>query len=100
MRQFRCCGSFIFIMEQRKNQDLVELLFLALYQDGHVSIEEDSMLKKALSALGWEESEQSGPSIGEAFARVREANASDEVKETFLVERTARIKEAGDSALN
>lgn len=57
------------------------------------------MLKKALAALGWEESEQSGPSVGEAFAKVREANASEEKKEAFLAECTARIKESGDSAL-
>jgi len=81
------------------NQDIVELLFLALYQDNHLSIEEDSMLDKALKALGWVESEQSGPSVGKAFAAVRKANASEEAREEFLVERTARIKEAGQSAL-
>jgi len=86
-------------MESRDHQDIVELLFLALYQDEHLSIQEDSMLQKALVALGWEESEQTGPSVGKAFAVVREAKASDETKEAFLVERTSRIKEAGQSAL-
>jgi hypothetical protein len=86
-------------MDSSNHQDIVELLFLALYQDDHLSIEEDSLLKKALVALGWEESEQTGPSAGKAFAVVREARASDETKEAFLVERTSRIKEAGQSAL-
>ncbi|YCM46872.1 hypothetical protein V2O64_25480 (plasmid) [Verrucomicrobiaceae bacterium 227] len=86
-------------MENLKHQDIVELLFLALYEDDHLSIAEDSMLQKALIALGWEESEQTGPAVGEAFAVVRKAKASDEAKEAFLVERTSRIKEAGQSAL-
>lgn len=86
-------------METSSQQDIIELLFLALYQDDHLSIEEDSMLDKALKALGWEESEKTGPSVGKAFAAVREANAREETKETFLVERAARIKSAGESAL-
>lgn len=84
-------------METSTQQDIVELLFLALYQDNHLSIEEDSMLDRALTALGWEQSEKTGPSVGKAFAAVREANASQLTKETYLAERTARIKEAGES---
>ena len=86
-------------MESSNNQDIVELLFLALYQDNHLSIEEDSMLEKGLKALGWEESEQSGPSVSKAFATVREARSTEEKKEAFLVECTSRIKEAGQSTL-
>ena len=37
-------------METSNHQDIVDLLFLALYQDDHLSIEEDSMLEKALKA--------------------------------------------------
>lgn len=57
------------------------------------------MLQKALIALGWEDREQTGPSVGKAFAAIREAKASDEAKEAFLVGCTSRIKEAGQSAL-
>jgi hypothetical protein len=84
-------------METSNHQDIVDLLFLALYQDDHLSIEEDSMLEKALNALGWEESEKSDPSVGKAFASVREANSCGETKEAFLAERTSRIKSAGES---
>ena len=86
-------------MEDPKHQDIVELLILALYQDEHLSVEEDSMLQKALVALGWDESMKTGPAIGNAFAAVREARASDEAKEAFLVERASRIKGAGQSPL-
>ncbi|MDB4538103.1 hypothetical protein N9230_05780 [Akkermansiaceae bacterium] len=99
LRRFRWCGSFPSHYGIIEDQDIVDLLFMALYQDGHLSVDEDSMLQKALVALGWEESEQTGPSVGKAFAVAREANASEEAKEAFVVERTSRIKEAGQSAL-
>lgn len=86
-------------MKYSSDQEIVDLLFLALYQDGHLSVEEDTMLQKALAALGWSESETTGPSVGKAFAAVREANSCEETKEKFLVERTRVIKEAGDSAI-
>ncbi|MDG2324347.1 MAG: hypothetical protein P8M08_12595 [Akkermansiaceae bacterium] len=47
------------------------------------------MLEKALKALAWEESEQMGPSVGKAPAAVREADASDETREAFLMELTS-----------
>lgn len=87
------------MMEKPNHQDIVELLILALYQDDHLSVAEDSMLQKALIALGWEESEQTGPSVVKAFAAVREARATEEAKEAFLVNLTSRIKEAGQSTL-
>ena len=84
-------------MENPSHQDIVELLFLSLYQDDHLSIDEDSMLQKALIALGWEEHEQTGPSVGKAFAAVRKANACEADRDAFLVEKAGLIKEAGES---
>lgn len=86
-------------MDQPTHQALVELLFLALYQDGHLSVEEDSVLEKALKQLGWEPEERSGPSVGVAFAAVREANSSDEKREAFLVDRATKVKDEGDAPL-
>ena len=86
-------------METSDQQNLVELLFLSLYQDGHLSIDEDSMLQKALNALGWQSHERTGPSVGKAFAAVREANATDEKKELFLAERAASLRAEGHSSL-
>ncbi len=84
-------------MDQTSQQNIVELLFLSLYQDNHLSIDEDSMLQKALIALGWKEHEESGPSVGKAFAAIREASACEADKENFLLERARAIKEAGHS---
>lgn len=64
-----------------------------------MSIEEDSMLQKALVALGWEQSEQSGPSVAKAFESYREVKDSPEAQETYLLERTTRIREAGQSSI-
>ena len=86
-------------MDTASQQDLVELLFLALYQDDHLSVEEDSMLQRALTALGWVEHERTGPSVGVAFSSVREANASEESKELFLIERAGRLKASGHSSV-
>ncbi len=55
------------------------------------------MLQRALTALGWKEGEETGPSVGKGFAAVREANSSDEKKEMFLWERAGRLKAAGHS---
>jgi hypothetical protein len=86
-------------METADQQDLIELLFLALYQDGHLSMDEDSMFQKALAALGWEPEERTGLSVGKAFAAVREANACEASRERYLTERAARLKASGHSAL-
>jgi hypothetical protein len=86
-------------METAAQQDLIELLFLALYHDDHLSVDEDSMLQKALAALGWKPDEKTGPSVGKAFAAVREANSCEATKETYLTERVSRLKVAGHSAL-
>lgn len=86
-------------MEKAAQQDLVELLFLALYEDDHLSVDEESVLQKALTALGWVPNEQTGPSVGKAFEIVCEANSCEAVKEAYLTERLARLKAGGHSAL-
>ena len=80
-------------------QDFIELLFLALYQDGHLSTAEDEMLQTALNRLGLKPNEGNGPSLSRGFSAVREANSCEVKKEIFLQTRTARLKEAGHSAL-
>jgi hypothetical protein len=84
-------------MDPQSQQNIIELLFLSLYQDDHLSIDEDSMLQKALTALGWKEGSDDGPSVSKAFAAVRKANNCEADKATFLAERARLIKEAGDS---
>jgi hypothetical protein len=86
-------------MDQNSQQNIVELLFLSLYQDNHLSLDEDSMLQKALKELGWKEHEESGPSVGKAFSAIREASICEADTEKFLVDRARAIKEAGHSLI-
>ena len=86
-------------MDDTAKQDLVELLFLSLYEDGHLSIEENSMLEKALKSLGWREGMEGAPSVSEAFAAVREANSCESNRDGFLAERGGRLKEGGHATL-
>lgn len=70
-------------MDPQSQQNIIELLFLSLYQDDHLSIDEDSMLQKALTALGWKEGSDDGPSVSKAFAAVRKANNSRQTRRRF-----------------
>ena len=41
-------------MTQDSRQVLIELLFLSLYMDDHLSLAEDGVLNDALESLGWD----------------------------------------------
>ena len=85
-------------MTQESRQALIELLFLSLYLDNHLSLAEDDVLNEALDALGWESSGSREKFIFSAFAVAREI-AMDETKtEGFLDSRAAGIKVHGDEA--
>lgn len=66
-------------MTQNSRQSLIELLFLSLYLDNHLSLAEDEVLTNALNALGWEADLPREIFIFQAFAKAREA-AGDELK--------------------
>ena len=85
-------------MTQESRQDLIELLFLALYLDKHLSLAEDGVLAEALDAIGWDSVKSREICILNAFAKVRDAAASDPGTDGFLTERADRLKEAGESA--
>ncbi len=85
-------------MTQESRQVLIELLFLALYLDDHLSLAEDDVLNDALDSLGWESPEPREKFIFQAFSGAR-AVAADAIKtEEFLGARADLIKRAGDEA--
>ena len=85
-------------MTQDSRESLIELLFLALYLDDHLSIAEDEVLTSALDNLGWESPHPRELFIFQAFAKAREA-ASDALKtEAYLDSHAARIRRDGTSA--
>lgn len=83
-------------MTQDSRKALIELLFLSLYMDNHVSLAEDEVLNEALESLGWESESPREPFIFKAFASSREAFGSLEKAEAFLNTRAITIKSAGD----
>jgi hypothetical protein len=79
-------------MTQDSRESLIELLFLALYLDDHLSLAEDEVLTSALDNLGWEGAHPRELFIFQAFAKARDA-ASDGLKtDEFLNSHAVRIR--------
>lgn len=85
-------------MTQESRQVLIELLFLSLYLDDHLSLAEDEVLNDALDSLGWDSPQPREKFIFRAFSGAREV-AADAIKtEEFLGTRADLIKRDGDEA--
>ena len=85
-------------MTQNSREVLIELLFLSLYMDNHLSLAEDDVLNEALDSLGWDSPKSREKFIFRAFASARDAITSlDKTKEFFDL-RTAVIKRDGSEA--
>lgn len=83
-------------MTQDSRQVLIELLFLSLYLDDHLSLAEDEVFSDALDSLGWDSPHPREKFIFSAFVAAREA-ASDAIKsESFLDARAGIIKRDGE----
>ncbi len=78
---------------------MVELLLLAPNLDHQLSLVEDEVLERALTAIGWSPSRPDDVCITTAFATVRKACSSMQDAEAFMQQRTAIIKSAGQSSL-
>lgn len=85
-------------MTQNSREVLIELLFLSLYMDDHLSVAEDEVLNDALDSLGWESPDSREEFISRAFASAREAITSLEKTKEFFEVRTAVIKREGAEA--
>ena len=85
-------------MTQDSRQSLVELLFLSLYLDDHLSLAEDEVLNNALDALGWESSLPRETFSFSAFAAARGAAADAIKSDYFLATRADVIKRDGGEA--
>jgi hypothetical protein len=85
-------------MTQDSRKAIIELLFLALYMDDHVSLAEDGVLTEALDSLGWESDKPREAFVFSAFAASREAFKSLENTQRFFNERTDVIRRDGAEA--
>lgn len=80
-------------MTQSARQAIIEILFLSLYLDNHISLVESEALEAALAELGWDSPHPKEIFILNAFARARKAAATEEDTATFLAERARVILE-------
>lgn len=85
-------------MTQVTREALIELLFLSLYLDEHLSLAEDEVLANALDSLGWESAESRESFIFSAFSKARELFSCPIKTEEFLAARTVLIKQEGEEA--
>lgn len=85
-------------MTQDSRQALIELLFLSLYLDDHLSLAEDNVLNDALESLGWESRQPRELFIFSAFSAAREAGTSLEKTQEFVIARADLLKRAGEEA--
>jgi hypothetical protein len=85
-------------MTQDARQVLIELLFLSLYMDDHLSLAEDEVLNEALDSLGWEAPSSREKFIFRAFSSAREAMTGLDKTRAFLDARTAIIKQESAEA--
>jgi hypothetical protein len=82
-------------MTQESREALIELLFLSLYLDEHLSLTEDEVLGKALESLGWDSPKPRESFILSAFAAARNASNCAAETDAFLATRAALIKSDG-----
>ena len=86
------------VMTQDSRQALIELLFLSLYLDDHLSLAEDNVLNEALESLGWESPQPRDHFIFAAFAAAREASANLEKTQKFVIARADLLTRDGEEA--
>ena len=85
-------------MTQESREAIIDLLFLSLYLDEHLSLTEDEVLGHALDQLGWDSPKPRETFIFTAFAAAREASSCGSKTNEFLDSRAARIRTAGQQA--
>lgn len=85
-------------MNQDSRKAIIELLFLALYQDDRLSLAEDEVLSAALESIGWDSPQPREICVLNAFGLARKASSCAIKAEEFLAERIAVIQQSGESA--
>jgi len=85
-------------VNQDSRKAIIELLFLALYQDDRLSLAEDEVLSLALESIGWDSPQPREICIFNAFGLARKASSCAIQAEEFLVARIDVIKQSGESA--
>lgn len=85
-------------MTQNSREAIIDLLFLSLYLDNHLSMAEDKALESALLSLGWDDEQPKDIFLLNAFARARKTSISEEKTHAFVQNRVAVIRADGQES--
>jgi hypothetical protein len=85
-------------MTQESREVLIELMFLALYLDGHLSVDEDDLINHALDSLGWESDKTRESFMLQAFLDARDGASCELKTAEFLNARLDVIEKEGEQA--
>ncbi|MEM6820723.1 MAG: hypothetical protein AAF558_02110 [Verrucomicrobiota bacterium] len=81
-------------MIQTQTKAIADILVLAIYADGHLSLLEDEHLKTKIDNLGWHESMAPSYYLNLSIPKAREANTREKV--TAFLEARANLLENRD----
>jgi hypothetical protein len=76
-------------MNQTQREALIELAFLAIYSDSHISLKEEELLETAIAAQGWSSEYPKSLFVEKASALARAATDSEDSMKAFISERAA-----------
>ncbi len=75
------------IMTQQQREALFDLIALATYADGHISLREEELANSAFTAEGWESEHPKSLFLEQSIARAREAAESDAAADEYIASR-------------
>ena len=86
-------------MTQAAREAIIDLLFMSLYVDRHLSLAEDEALNSTLEALGWDAQSPRETYLLRAFARIREFVDDHEGANAHITRCCKVIKDDGQSSV-
>ena len=70
-------------LNQQQMEALADILVLAMYADGHVSVTEDDDLNAKIDALDWNENHSPSQYLGTSTAKARDADTPEKVMDAL-----------------
>jgi len=85
-------------MNQSQREAIIDLLILAIYSDGHLSVEEDEGLNRLIDSLGWKSMISRDLFVDSAWTRARVAAETPESAAAYVKEHAAHFTTPEDQA--
>lgn len=82
-------------MTQKQREALFDLITLATYADGHISIREEELAESAFVAEGWESEYPKNLFLEKSIARARTAMESADSADAYLAQLAAAFTDHG-----